>query len=67
MKTLLRVIGWLGITLSLWNGATKLFGSDWAVARYTAGSRDIDLNITVLAFCLIFLALASILARLDRS
>lgn len=65
MKIALRVIGWLGIILSLWNGYTKLFGSDFAVARYAGGTRDIDLNITVLAFCLIFLALAAILDRLD--
>lgn len=66
MKYLLVAVGFLGSFLSIMNGAIKLFGSDWAVARYTTGTRNIDWNVSVLAFCLLFFALATILERLDK-
>lgn len=64
MVIVLRVIGWVGISIFSANGAIKLFGSDAAVREFSGGDRDLDLNISVIAFCLIFLALAAILAEL---
>lgn len=64
MVVVLRIFGWFGILLSCFNGYFKVFGDDATVARYAGSSRDLDLNITIVAFCLIFLALAAILAEL---
>lgn len=61
MVVFLRVIGWFGVSVSLANIAIKIFGTEETVIRYAGGSRDLDYNISVIAFCLIFLALAAIL------
>ncbi|SLN63984.1 hypothetical protein ROA7450_03367 [Roseovarius albus] len=63
MILILRVFGWLGIASSGFNAAIKLFANDEAVRRYAGIDRDLDLNISIAAFCLLFLALASILAE----
>lgn len=62
----LRVVGWFGIITSTYNGLLKVFGSDGDVALYAGASRNLDLNIILLAFSLGFLALAGILKRLDK-
>jgi hypothetical protein len=64
MVLILRIIGWGGLVTSLLNAGIKLFADAESVARYAGSSRDIDSNITVAAFCLIFFALAAILSEL---
>lgn len=66
MVILLRVLGWFGLLASGLSGYFKLFGSDEVVRRYIASGRDLDLNISVAAFCLLFLALAAILSELRK-
>lgn len=58
---LMRIIGGFGVFAGGLNAAIKLFGSVEAVLSMAGGSRDLDVNITMLAFSIIFLALASIL------
>ena len=67
MVTVLRLVGWFGMLISGSNAAIKLFADDATALRYAGPGRDLDLNITVAAFCLIFLALAAILSRLESS
>ncbi|MBY6056778.1 hypothetical protein [Leisingera daeponensis] len=66
MVVVLRVFGWLGLALFGSNAAIKLFATDEFALRYAGPGRDFDLNITVGAFCLIFLALAAILAEVRK-
>jgi len=61
---ILRVLGWFGLAVSGFSGALKLFASDETALRYTGPGRDLDINILMIAICLIFLALAAILAEL---
>lgn len=62
----LRAVGWLGLVLAGSNAAIKLFAADEVALRYAGPGRDLSLNITVGAFCLIFLALAAILAEVRK-
>lgn len=64
MSSVLKIIGWLGIAASGFNASMKLFADDATALRYAGPGRDLDVNISVFAFCLIFLALAEILDRL---
>lgn len=66
MVKLLQIIGWFGIAASIINGYFKLFGNEYELKRYAGSTRNLDLNISVLAFCLIFLALAAILSELRK-
>lgn len=66
MVFVLRAVGWLGIVLFGSNAAIKIFASDEVALRYAGPGRELDLNITVAAFCLIFLALAAILAEVRK-
>ncbi len=66
MVILLQVLGWLGIVAGLFNASIKLFAGDDALLRYAGPSRDLDLNLTVLVFSLILLALAQILIELRK-
>jgi len=66
LKLALGISGWLAILAGVFNGAVRLFGTSESVARYAGNSRDLDLSITVIAFGLILIALASIIARLDQ-
>ncbi len=66
MVLILRLLGWLGLAVSGLNAALKLFADDEAAARYAGGNRDLDMNISIGAFCLIFLALAAILSELRK-
>ncbi|MEO0743956.1 MAG: hypothetical protein AAFY49_01285 [Pseudomonadota bacterium] len=66
MVILLQVLGWLGIVSGLFNAFIKLFADDDALLRYAGPSRDLNLNLTVLVFSLILLALAQILAELRK-
>ncbi|MFY0595795.1 MAG: hypothetical protein JXQ85_05145 [Cognatishimia sp.] len=61
MVMLMRGIGWFGVFIGGLNAGIKLFGSDEALQAMAGNSRDLDLNITILAFSIIFLALAAIL------
>ena len=49
------------------NAAIKLFGDAETIQRYAGSSRDLDTNITIGAFSLIFLALGAILAELQST
>ena len=64
---ILRIVGWLGIFAASFNSWFKLFADDETALRYAGPGRDLDLNISMLAFCLIFLALAAILAELKSN
>ena len=66
MVILLRVVGWFGISLAAFNAYFKLFADDETALRYAGPGRDLDLNISVFAFCLIFLALAAILDEVRK-
>lgn len=69
MITVLRGFGWLGLAVSSVNAGLKLFADDAVLLRYSGQSRNLDENISICAFSLIFIALATILAELrkDRS
>ncbi len=67
MVLILQVVGWFGITASAFNAGFKLFADAETALRYAGPGRDLDINISVVAFCLIFLALASILSEVRRS
>ncbi len=66
MIIVLRVIGWFGIVASVFNAGIKILADDQTALRYAGPGRDLDFNISVAAFCLLFLALASILAEVRR-
>jgi len=66
LVAILRIVGWFGIGLSAFNASIKLFANDEAALRYASPGRDLDLNISVAAFCFIFLALAAILAEVRK-
>ena len=65
MKLILQIFGWFGLIASGSNAAIKLFADDATALRYAGPGRDLDLNISMVAFCLIFLGIAAILSRLD--
>ena len=67
MIIILRIVGWLGMFSTAFNAFIKFFGDDEALRRYAGPSRDLDLNITIFAFSLIFLALASILSAVQAN
>ncbi len=66
MVAVLRSIGWAGIALSGFNACIKLFADEHTLRQLAGSSRDLDLNISVVAFCLIFLALAAILEEVRK-
>lgn len=66
MIVILRVVGWFGLFVSGFNAALKLFASDMAALRYAGPGRDLDINIAMAAFCLLFLALAAILVEIRK-
>jgi hypothetical protein len=63
MVLVLRILGWFGLAASGFSASFKLFANDETALRYAGPGRDLDLNISIAAFCLLFLALASILAE----
>lgn len=63
MVYILKIIGWLGLAIAGFNAAIKIFADDETALRYAGPGRDLDLNISIAAFCLIFLALAAILSE----
>lgn len=65
LKLILNISGWFAIIVAGSGGYIRLFADDHVVRRY-AGSRDLDTVLTILVFGLIFLALAAIIARLDK-
>lgn len=67
MLWVLRIIGWFGVSTAVANAAIKLFGDAETIQRYAGSSRDLDTNITIGAFSLIFLALGAILAELQST
>jgi len=66
LKLVLGILGWLAVLSGILNGAVRLFGTSEIVALYAGNSRNLDLSITVVVFGLILIALASIIARLDK-
>jgi len=64
--TTLRIIGWIGMIMSVFNACIKLFADQHTLRQLAGSSRDLDLNISVVAFCLIFLALAAILEEVRK-
>ncbi|KAB7610121.1 hypothetical protein F9L33_14590 [Amylibacter sp. SFDW26] len=62
---ILRTLGWLGLLSGAFNISIKLFGSEQAVREYAGASRNLDAAILMIAICIIFLALASIMAKLE--
>lgn len=64
MVLVLKVLGWFGISVSIANVAIKIFATNESLGRYAGGSRNLDMNISTIAVCLIFLALAAILQEL---
>lgn len=64
MVWLLKGLGWLGIIAASLNASIKLFADDNMALRYAGPGRDLDLNISVISFCLLFLALAYILQEI---
>ncbi len=65
LRFVLAGLGWLLVVSSTFNIAIKLFGSDWAVARYAGSDRNLDSPFIGLAIGLVFLALSQILKKLD--
>ena len=66
MIWILRIIGWLGIFASCFNGYFKLFADHATALQYAGPGRNLDVNISIIAFCLIFLALAAILSEIQK-
>ena len=66
MTSLLSALGGLALIVAFLNGAIKLFGSNESVARYAGADRDLDLNISVAAIGIVFLALSAILSKLTN-
>lgn len=66
LKWSLDILGWLAVLSGSFNGAVRLFGTSEFVALYAGNSRNLDLPITFFVFGLILIALASIIARLDK-
>jgi|TARA_A100000171_G_C2024057_1_gene92523 hypothetical protein len=62
----LRVFGYFGLSISAASIALKLFADDTTAIQYTGGSRNLDTDIAVTAFSIIFLALAAILSELRK-
>ena len=61
---LLKVLNWLGVlglTLSCLNATLKIFANDETLLAFAGRSRNLNINLHVLAFSLIFLALARII------
>ena len=65
MSLLLKILGWSGLAIALLNASIKLFGADAAVTRLAGSSRNLDSDFSIAGACLIFLALAAVLDRLD--
>ena len=62
LSLLLKVLAFIGLLFGGLNAYFKLFLDDAKLIEYTGFStRSLDLNITCLAFSLIFLALAKII------
>ena len=64
MVGILKIWGWFGIISAVLNMGIKLFGSDDLLNAMRQSNRSLNLNLAVIAFCMIFLALASILVEL---
>lgn len=63
MVYVLNIVGWLGLAIAGFNAAIKIFADDETALRYAGPGRDLDINISIAAFCLIFLSLAAILSE----
>jgi energy-converting hydrogenase Eha subunit E len=63
---ILRALASMGLFLSIFNASIKIFGSTEFLHQYAGSSRHLDTNISTIAVCIIFLALAEILSKLDR-
>lgn len=62
---ILKLLGGLGLFLSVFNASIKLFGSQEALLAYAGSSRNLNVNLLTISICIIFLALASIMSKLD--
>ena len=57
----LKFVGFLGLVLSGFNAFLKIFANDEQLAALAGISRNLNPNLTVIAFSLIFIALAKII------
>lgn len=64
MVLTLRVLGWLGLISSAVRLVIKIGGNDAMLSRYVGSSRNLDTEVGVIAWSLVFLALAAILQEL---
>ncbi len=65
LKFALNILGWFGIFVGLMGILFRYFPPDEADPRISS-AQALNLSVGVLAFGLIFLALAAIIARLDN-
>lgn len=66
LKNILAGLGWLLVVSTVFNTAVKLFGTDALVLRVAGSSRKLDAPLTGFAIGLVFLALVSIMGKLDQ-
>ena len=66
LKNILWGLGWFLVVASLFSIAIKLLGTDELVLMHAGSSRNLDTPITMFATGLVFLALVSIMEKLDQ-
>lgn len=65
VKALLYLVGWLAVLVASTGIAIRVAGSDALVGQYAGGSRNLDIGFYLLVVGLVFLALATVISRLD--
>lgn len=66
LKVVFNILGWIAIITGIFNGFLRLLGSTEIVAAYGGSTLNLNMPITFVAFGLILVSLASIIARLDK-
>jgi len=66
IRCTLTGFGWFLLLIGTIKICVKIFGSDFAVSRYAGSSRNLDTSITFVLTALVFLALSSIIGKLDK-
>jgi hypothetical protein len=61
LALLLKVLGFLGLGFAGFNAYLKIFANDEQLIAYAGSTRSLDMNFTVLAISLIFVALGKII------
>ncbi len=62
---ILKILAYFWLVVTVLNASIKLFGSLEMVHLYAGSDRHLDTDLLVIAFCIIFLALAFIIEKLD--